>query len=120
MSQEEISCHRKEFHATVINVLLQKEISCHGNTQITAILNVFCRVQLPLFRAKFWAERISSHEIKYLIQPWGGHRTEKTYAGRGGHNTLTLGTPDMILPTVRNTDYPASQPPTKQAHTSCR
>ena len=93
LSQEEISCHRMKFLVRGRNVLLQEEISRHRkkllvtgtnfmpqlkflvirrNTQITAILDVFCRVWLPLFWAKFLAECIGSHEVKYFIIPWEG------------------------------------------------
>ena len=38
-------------------------------TQITAILNAICCVWLPLFRAKFFAESIGSHQVKNLAHP---------------------------------------------------
>ena len=87
LSQEEISCQRQKCHVTGRNFLSQKETSCHRNEfhatvkknfvtgrniQITAILDVFCRVWLPLFWAKFLAESIGSHEVKYFIPPCRG------------------------------------------------
>ena len=82
VSQAEISCQRQTSPFTGRNLLSQKKTSSQRNkfngiifnyhvkgrnTQITAILDVFCRVLLPLFRAKFLAESIGSHEVKYFI-----------------------------------------------------
>ena len=66
-SEAEMSCHRKKFLVT------------GRNTQITAILDVFCRVWLPLFRAKFLAESIGSHEVKYFIPPWAQLKLELNF-----------------------------------------
>ena len=65
LSQKKTSCQRNKFHAIIFNYHVKGR-----NTQITAILDVFCRVLLPLFRAKFLAESIGSHEVKYFIPPW--------------------------------------------------
>ena len=68
--KEEISCHRKKLLVTGTNFMTQlKFLVIRRNTQITAILDVFCRVWLPLFRAKCLAESIGSHEVKYFIPP---------------------------------------------------
>ena len=61
-----MSCHRKKFLVT------------GRNTQITPILNIFYRVWLPLVRAKFLAESIGSHEVKYFIPPCSRQRSFRT------------------------------------------
>ena len=89
---------KEKCHATVIYFLSQEETSFfHGfvsewmngwedqnvyiiikikfvtlifNNKINAILNAFCCVWLQLFQAKFLAESISSHEVRYFIPPW--------------------------------------------------
>ena len=70
-----ISCHRKKllFKALLVNGWVTTFVNNMFNTQITTILNAFCRVWLPLFRAKFLAESIGSHEAKYFIPPWVRH-----------------------------------------------
>ena len=97
LALEEISCHREKLIVTWRNIMPQLEILCpqskkkqayiYGymikkiyilthifNTQITCIFNTFCRVWHPPFHAKFLAESIDSHEVKYSIPRWLFHK----------------------------------------------
>ena len=72
LPQEAISCQRQKCPITINNFLALDIIYCHRKKLFFPNYPYFersCRVWLPLFRAKFLAESIGSHEVKYFIPP---------------------------------------------------
>ena len=66
LSEAEMSYHKKKFLAFRRNFLSKKETFSPNYRYFERS----CRIWLPLFRAKFSAESIGSHEVKYFIPPW--------------------------------------------------